>query len=198
MVVPTRRAFWILISIVVLLVVMHFSGLHHFDLDTEANFPTWYSTQLLFSVALVSLGISLLDGAPKSSKAFWLVMSGVYCFLSIDEASVLHEALQRPALPWMIFYAPLAGAFFIYCAYHLIRGDNKQLRNWVLGGLMVYALGGLVGQTIIHYLQLPQLFQALEPAIEESVEMTGSIMVLTGCLGEFSRLFNTRFVAARD
>jgi cytochrome bd-type quinol oxidase subunit 2 len=191
--IPARRVFWVLLAVSFVLVLMHFSGMDHFDLDQEANFPTWYSSSLLLAVSFVSLGIYAIRRGTHTSSKFWLVFSAVYCFLSVDEAAVVHEALQTPRLPWMLFYAPLAAAFFAYCAYALVRGENRTLRNWILGGLLVYALGGLVSQAISYSHLLPPAVQHFEPVVEEFLEMTGSILVLTGCLEELERVWNATF-----
>ena len=91
----------------------------------------------------------------------------------------------------MFIYAPFAGAFFLICAYQLVESNNKKLRNWILGGLVIYALGGLGGEYISYVFRpLPPLLQYLEFVLEEGLEMVGTIMVLTGCLQEVNRLWS--------
>jgi hypothetical protein len=195
MAIPIRKLFFLQLFIVLFLILMHFfperlSWTIHdkFNLDGEANIPTWYSTVLLFSVSLSSLGIYKLSFDHAHSRRFWLVFSCVYCFLSLDEAAGLHEVIDRTtSVKWVFVYAPFAGAFFMICAYHLVKSDNKTLRNWILSGLVVYVLGGLLGEFISYlFYPLPPLLQQLEFVLEEGFEMFGTIMVLMGCLQELN------------
>jgi hypothetical protein len=198
-VINIRRLFLLLVSIVFFLVLMHFfpeklsSTIHNrFDLDAEANIPTWYSTVLLFAVFLSSLGIYILNNDHLYFRKFWLVFSCVYCYLSIDEAARLHEIIDETAgVKWVLLYAPFAAAFFLMCVYHLLNCSDKTLRNLILGGLIVYALGGLIGELIFYlFAPLAPGLQQLEFVLEEGFEMVGSIIVLMGCLRELNRLWN--------
>ena len=117
-----RKVFFLLLFIVLILVVMHFFPgslsrmiQNRFNLDGEANIPNWYSTVLLFFVSLTSLGIYILSDnvSHLHLRGFWLVFSGVYCFLSLDEAACLHEIIDiMTSIKWVYVYAPFAGIFF--------------------------------------------------------------------------------------
>jgi hypothetical protein len=153
----------------------------------EANLPTWYSTVLLFAVSLSSLGIYILSNDHLHSRKFWLIFSCVYCYLFIDEAACLHEIIDEVTpIKWVFIYAPFAAVFFMICVHQLLNSTDKTLRNLILGGLIVYALGGLIGESISY------LFSPLTPltfVLEEGLEMLGSIIVLMGCLRELNRLW---------
>jgi hypothetical protein len=166
-----------------------------FNLDTEANIPTWYSTVLLFSVSLSALFIHLVEnkvlGRNHPWHLFWIGFAGVYCFLSLDEAARLHEILDL-WIKWVFVYAPFAGIFFIICTIYfvVIRKNDKSLRNWILGGLIIYALGGLFCEYINHiFYPLPPALMQTEFVLEEGLEMFGTIVVLMGCLQELRRLY---------
>jgi hypothetical protein len=198
-----RRVFSFLLFVVLILLGMHFfpesvskTTANRFNLNKEANVPTWYSTVLLFSVSASSLFIYVLGnrvvGREQRWRLFWMGFGGVFCFLSLDEAARLHEIIDdRTSVKWVYVYAPFAAVFFVVCSVHFasIRTDDKSLRNWVLGGLIVYALGGL-GTELIDYSfrRLLRPLRQTEFAIEEGLEMIGTIMVLMGCLGELRRL----------
>lgn len=195
---PVPMIFLSLLCFVLVLVVMHFypesrsRNIHNrFDLNAEANIPTWFSTVLLFSVSLCSLGIYILRKNTPQPRIFWLMFSGVYCFLSLDEAARLHEIIDvATSIKWVFVYAPVAGIFFIICAYHLIKNENKTLRQWILGGLVVYATGGLFSEFIGYsFYPLSPLLQQAEFVIEEALEMIGTLIVLRGCLHELNRLW---------
>lgn len=107
----------------------------------------------------------------------------------MDEAASIHE-LSRNVLQveWVFVYAPFAGAFFMACVCHLFRSENRSLRNWILGGLLVYAAGGLALESLYLTGQLSPWGKRVEIVVEEGLEMIGTIMVLTGCLRELNRL----------
>ena len=194
-----REIFWLLIGAVVFLDVMHFASkgisplLHNrFNLDLEATVPAWFSSIMLFCVSLVALAIYLFDRDTAKRKTirwswFWLVFSIAYCFLSVDEGARLHEMLEERGIRWLVVYGPFALIFFLMCIYYvtLVRKDPR-LKTWVLGGLAVSALGGIVAESTLHVFRFVRLYEA-EVLIEESFEMLGTIMVLRGCLQEAAR-----------
>jgi hypothetical protein len=205
MTIPIRKLFLLLLFFVLILLLMHLfpSSLsciirNKFNLNGEANVPTWYSTVLLFSVALSSLIIYLRGKTTAYNNnlwwSFWLGFSAVYCFLSLDEAACLHEIIdQYISIKWIFIYAPFAGMFFMACVCYLIviRNDSKTLRNWILGGLVIYAAGGLICEAINCLLYpLSPTLQQVEHIFEEGLELVGTIMVLMGCLHELNRVTN--------
>ncbi len=198
--IPIHKLFLLLLFFVLILLVMHFFPkslsltIHtRFDLDSEANIPTWFSTVLLFCVSLTSLVIYIFGRNLEintSCQSFWLGFTAVYCFLSLDEAARIHEICSTVLhLKWIYVYAPFGAIFFMICTYFLIViNKNNELRNWILGGLIVYALGGLIGESIDHFFYSPQFYQA-EIVFEEGFEMLGTIMVFRGCLQELVRRY---------
>lgn len=192
-----RNLFLLLVFFVLLLLAMYFFPeslswtIHNrFDLDSEANIPTWFSTVLLFCVSLTSLVIYIFgrDIANYASlQSFWLVFSAVYCFLSMDEAARIHEILDTNLhLKWIYIYAPFGAIFFIVCTYFLtVINKNNNLRNWILGGLIIYALGGLFGEAFSHFFYPSKV----EVVFEEGFEFLGTIMVFRGCLQELRRRY---------
>jgi hypothetical protein len=194
-----RRLFRLLLLVVLMLLALHFFPKRlsatiddRFNLDAEANIPAWYSTVLLFSVSLSSFSVYILAqkgrGRELPWRWFWLVLGAAYCFLSLDEAARLHEIIDtETSVKWTFVYGPFAGVFFLLCVFYFagIRRADKGLRNWILGGLIVYALGGLISETIGHFFHpLPPMWQRLELVCEEGLEMVGTILVLRGCLHE--------------
>jgi len=161
-----------------------------FDLDAESTIPTWYSAMLLFSVAVCSFGIAKRESVPVSTRRFWRLFGWGFGFMSLDEVACIHEALgQASGIKWIYLYAPFAAAFFLMCAWFLIKGSHRTLYPWILGGLLVYALGGLVGESVSYWFRpLPSGWQQVEFVWEEGLEMIGVILVLSGCLRERERL----------
>ncbi len=69
--------------------------------------------------------------------------------------------------------------------YIVIRNNEAMLRNWILGGLVIFSIGGMGGELIDHiFYPLPPLLQISEIILEEGLEMMGTIIVFIGCLKE--------------
>jgi hypothetical protein len=202
MMISIRKLFLLLILSEFIILAMHFFQSNwswaiedRFDLDKEANVPTWFAVALLFSVSMVSLIIYILGRDTRiynSWRPFWLGFSVVFCFLSLDEASRVHEGIDNVFhIKWIYVYMPFAALFFIVCTYFFIFiNKNKTLTYWILGGLIVYALGGLLCETISFYLYSGKA----EVVFEEGLEMLGAIMVLTGCVQELERLHKAAYL----
>ncbi|NTU71810.1 MAG: hypothetical protein HGB10_08335 [Coriobacteriia bacterium] len=203
--IPVRKWVTVLLIGVALVVVMHFATIKispfvhsFFDLDREQNVPTWYSSALLLAVAISALVLATLrDATPRWSRGFWPTLALGYAWLSLDETAWLHEQIDGLLLiKWTWFYAPIALVFFVVIAYCLSGPDTKMLRRWVVGGLLVYALGG-IGMELVNYLLigLPRYLRHFQYAAEEGLEMLGTVMVLTGLLLRIDQLGHERSVA---
>lgn len=166
-----------------------------FNLDKEANVPTWFGTVLLFSISIISLIIYLLGRVIRtdtSRSLFWFGFSVAFCFFSLDEASRVHEGIDNVFhVKWIFVYLPFTALFFALSTYFLlVINKNKTLSYWILGGLIVYALGGLLCETISFY-----FYSGLaEVVVEEGLEMVGTVMILTGCLQESVRVHKSVYI----
>jgi hypothetical protein len=104
-----KRIFQVLNAVVILLLLAHvisqvlkfavnsgqdFGWTHLFDLDREMNFPTYYSSTMLF-VCSVLLGIIANQGrrTNKVAALYWAGLALLFLFVSVDEYSSLHEKL---------------------------------------------------------------------------------------------------------
>lgn len=202
MVISIRKLFLLLILSELILLAMHFFPADwswaledRFDLDKEANVPTWFAVALLFSVSIIALLIHIVGRNIRTAtswRSFWIVFSAVFCFLSLDESSRVHEGIDNVFhIKWIYVYMPLAALFFIFCTYFMkVINKNKTLNYWMLGGLIVYALGGLLCETISFYFYSGMA----EVVVEEGLEMLGSIMVFTGCVQELERLHKSAYL----
>jgi hypothetical protein len=207
--IPIRKIFLLLLTFIGFLLLMHLFAedlswtIHHsnrFNLDAEANIPTWYTTILLFFISICSLIIYVLRTTvivqESNWDSFWILVSAVYCFLSLDEGARLHELIDHyTSIKWVYVYAPFGAVFFFICTFYLftIRKDNNQLRNWFIGGLIFYAIGGLFAEFLSHYFYpLPPILQQVEFISEEGLEMFGTVMVLMACFTELNILMQTK------
>ena len=204
-----RNLFSLLTGILIFFLLMHFityslSGVlpkivvDRFNLDLEANFPSWYQTMLLFSIGFTSFLIYFLY--PDSARGngvwpyFWLIFGFLFSFLSFDESGRFHEIIdQVTPIKWVVIYAPVMLLFFIMTAFYFfkIRTDNPVLRNWIILGLMTMAAGGMGCEMLdMIFRPLPATIQQFEYMAEEGLEMLGSISVLIGCIYELLELRN--------
>jgi len=213
--IPIRKIFWSLTLVTAGILALHsFFVLsphflkegfpdflvQRFHVNYEANLPTWYSTILLFSVSMTSFFLYPLNyGLPK--QKFWLGFGFLYLFLSLDEAAQMHEIIGvLTNVKWVFIYAPIVGLSFLACLYYfiVIRRKDTILRNWIIGGLIVYALGGLVCEWISYTFHLRYALQQIEFVVEEGLELMGTTMVLTGCLHEFNKQFHNMIQKTRS
>ncbi|MGI9237145.1 MAG: hypothetical protein ACR2QZ_07090 [Woeseiaceae bacterium] len=195
--IPTGKLFSGLVGIILLLLLLHLLALtgdwaiqDRFNLDEEGNVPTWFSTALLLLVAVTAFVLRERGGG-----RIWLVTAIAYTWLSLDEAARLHELFdEHTPVKWIWVYAPFAAAFFVLCArsFGAVRHQSPHLWRWVVGGLVIYAAGGL-GLELVAHLLYP-FPPSLEPyamvlfltgiTLEEGLEMIGTAMVLVGCIRE--------------
>jgi len=191
--IPIKKMFFLLLLITLFLLVMHILSLDgpkllylKFNIDKEANIPTWFSTVLLFTISITAFVIYWLERNFEKShrwRYFWIIFAAFYAFLSFDEAAMFHELIYKiTRIKWIFLYAPFAGIFFLLTVYYLviIRKYNKNILFWIIGGLMVFAFGGLFMEFVSYAGRLVPFLQQIEYILEEGGEMLGSIMVLMG------------------
>lgn len=168
------------------------------DLDGEQSIAVWFSV-----VQLAAIGVLFLikaarthgrDGIPRW---FLLLGSAGFFFLSMDEHLELHESITIAMvhLDWMprfsgdhgiwVFFYLGAGLLLVLLSIRPILALWHQYNYSFLlmaAGAGVFLLGA-VGLEIIYYEFLrdgPRLFQVLEVAAEEFMEMLGATAILCG------------------
>jgi hypothetical protein len=201
MLIPIRKIFWSLMAVSALLATAHLwvtlapptspTGFRYdafisaFILEGEANIPNWFSTVLLFTVALASLVIQRLRRAARGAKPrwnfFWPIFAVTFLVLSLEEAArmreVLYHTLFNKAINYV--YIPFGLALVALCMYYffVIEHQDQALQRWIIGGLVIFVIGGLGGA----------VFDA-GTLLKEWLEMAGTILVLCGCLREINVL----------
>lgn len=172
-----------------------------FDLDQEANVPTWFSSIQLFMVSTVFFLISAQK--PLSSpptKNFFRLCAGIFLFLSADEAGEIHEKIgwllthfdwipvffNRYGM-WICLYL-VTGGFLLIFHYRNLRaliGQYRQESLFIIFGIFFILLGA-VGFEILNYqFQLKDTSTTLnfiEVTLEEFCEMFGVSIILYGSL----------------
>jgi len=170
-----------------------------FDVNSETTVPTWYSASLLLVVAAVCGLLAVLARAGgEQGWHRWLVVSGVFAAMSLDETSAVHERLGNALAadldvggagllwhPWVVVGAPLAAGVVAVVVWAM-AGLPPPLRQGVLGGLALYLIGAL-GLESVGGLVLDEVGDGLAYAAvtwaEEAVEMAGTVVVCCSLLG---------------
>jgi len=205
MTIPIRKVLPYLLVPVLFLLLMDFFPesiswtIHQrFDLNQELNVPTWYSATLLLLVSVAALGLFAYSDPKSPSRRFWLITSLVYCYLSIDESAALHEALAVH-IKWYYVYAPPAFAYMLFTLRTLFKHEEATVRNWILVGLVAYGTGALTLEIIWYIFKpFPAWAEITFVAVEETLEMVGTILVLGGCLHAWNRLMLSRLSARTE
>ncbi len=113
-----------------------------FDLDHEANLPTWYSSLKLLLAAAAAM-LCYLSEAPRAAaeglkrRSAWLVVAALMLALSADEAAQIHETLTD----WLM--SGKAGANFRQ-AFGANEASDSMLWVVVFSPLMVLAAAALL------------------------------------------------------
>ena len=153
-----------------------------FDLDGEANLPTWVSSTLFSLAGALALGNYRLK---NKEKTFWLVLGLCCLFISMDEIAQIHESLSIVThVKWVYFYFPIGAIaiIYLYSSAQKHWQDNPRLKIIMIGVVLGFVLA--VGLETLSHLGLASLWQKIEYMLEEGAEMLGAGMILIGCLQE--------------
>ena len=151
------------------------SGLSPFDLDGERNVPALFSALLLFVCAVLALRL------PRSvaPRAVALALSGVLVLASLDEATEIHEKLERRLdVDWQLLYIPVFVAAVVVWSL-LVAGLR---RNGFTVALVLASAGCWIASQALEALQWenegPAPGYTWMMVVEETLEMTGSALLL--------------------
>ena len=171
-----------------------------FNLNQENNIPTWFSSSMFLACSLLLGVIGWAKRTKRGDARGWLSLAVVFLYLSMDEASSLHEMiiplgnalLERTGFSspylfysWLPFGATVTAIIgFLYVPF--LRNLPKDTRLRFLLAACVY-LGGavgmeMVGGAIAYYSGTDGMPYAIEVAAEEGLEMLGIITFLHAIL----------------
>ena len=201
-----RKVIYFLAVITIFLVVAHVIGVlmrfvfgHNsvyglvpfFDLDTEKNAPTFFSSLLFLINGLLFF---IMWNLRKEDKQYWiwLLLSGICCFLSLDEFAEIHEQFAKPArfglnfMPdlfedaWVIPWG-IAAIITVILMIPFFKRINKKIRHWFAWSVLVYISGAIFIELIGNWYVTTRPFNIICGfliMIEEALEMTGLIMLI--------------------
>ena len=153
-----------------------------FDLNGEANLPTWVTSTLLAIAGSLALVCYWLN---KKNGSFWLVLAFCCLFISIDEVTQIHEAITiASGIKWVYFYAPVGAiAIALLSASASAQWNENQHIKIIMGGVLLGFVLSVGLETLSHF-GLTSFWQKTEYMLEEGAEMLGAGMILIGCLQE--------------
>lgn len=173
-----------------------------FDLNEEANVPTWFTSSLWLIAALLAFAIFRVHrdrGYPNA--AYWIGMAPLFLFLSIDEAGKIHEtigsALGRHLKGFAILDYTFAWVFFglallfsvglIYLRF-LLRLERRartlffiSAGLYVTGAVIIESIDAAVGSGTIEAFPWGQTWHRMI-LYEELLEMIGVILLIHALL----------------
>ena len=174
-----------------------------FDVNKEANIPTWFSSLLLilnsFILAIIAVRTKAQKG-PYYTK--WFVLAAIFLYLSIDESALLHEMTEKPVrnalrvsgylyFAWIIPALCLLVVLGVYIRRFLFDLPKKTRWLFLIAGT-VY-VGGAVGMESIGsniFVNNPgrkTMAYSLWATLEESFEMFGLIIFFYALLNYVAR-----------
>lgn len=169
---------------------------HLLNVDKENSIPTWFS-----SVQLSVIGVLLWTQARSTDKlkAFLYLLAACFLFLSMDEASAIHEKIIPSAeryganfllfltfmgddRAWMIPYLILGFILALASIRYLIYiWQNMRNEGCIVAvGLGLFAVGGIGIEFISFHVFDNSYYIAV--AVEEFLEMIGMSIVLYGVM----------------
>lgn len=171
-----------------------------FDLNGEANIPSWFSSVQLFAIGTTFfLTRCRIDKRDKGAGSFYLLLGLTFTWLSLDEAAIIHERLNDSLAKfsflyrfngnddgiWIPIYLFLT-AVLCLCFYRrfldILRAHRRECL-FMAGGIGLYLLGAVGMETLDNVYMLKDqnnILYHLEVSAEEFLEMFGATLVLCG------------------
>jgi hypothetical protein len=180
-----------------------------FDLDQEANLPSWYSASvLLICSAVLGLITAAKRHAGDRYTRHWAVLALGFLYMSADEEAGLHEIIgplfagvghwltqhvsgyfnylsAYPVYTWVLPATAAAAVIFVSYVRFLLDLPRRTSVRFVLSGMIF--LGGAMGVEILearhtlYYGQHDPVYGAMV-LIEETMEMAGIALFLVSLI----------------
>lgn len=160
-----------------------------FSLSFEQNLPTWYASCLLFSCAVMLGSIAYEVGRRNGPHGpYWMGLSGVFAYISLDEAVEIHEHLggifETGGVLYFSWVIPAAGALVVLGLTFLpflMRLPSDTRRRFVIAGC-IYVGGALLMELPLGYWTErhgdENLTYGLLDWVEETLELLGASLFL--------------------
>ena len=200
------------VACIVVLVVLCLAGqffhfvLHHdrvlglirdFDLDEEANVPTWFeAVTLALAAALLEVAARVRRSVRDGRWVQWRVLASGVLFMSLDELDSIHERFKLPlamlrnvpqfrAFSWVVPGAVVVALACAFCRPWL-RTLPARTRNGLLLAGAVYVAGAVgfeaVGGIAAMMVGMDNWIYVVTYTIEETMEMLGVLLLIVTML----------------
>lgn len=201
-------------------VAIHLNGAEHaifsklskaFSVDRESNVSAFFSALLLIAASALLAGISMLSRAQTSrDHRYWLALAAGFLFMAFDEIAEVHERLIEPIRNMLgggdlgvLYYAwvipgvavvMLCGGIFFRFWWNL--PPRVRFLIFIAAGLY---LGGAVGVELVggkhaEMFGTANLKYVCLTTIEETLEITGSILFIKALLDHLSETSSGRLM----
>ncbi len=164
-----------------------------FNLDAEANLPTYFASLLLALVALLSAAIgSVIRARGNEWVRHWHGLVLVFLYLSIDESLQLHERVIEPVRlalglgGWLYFAWIIPASFFLLvfllAYWRFFRSQPVSLRRGLFWAGLLYVAGAigfeLVGGHHFERFGPDNLAYVAITTLEEGLELAGIVVLI--------------------
>lgn len=179
------------------------------DMDDESSIPTWFSQIIFLAISCAALLAATLEKL-RVKRTLWIVIGIVAVSLSIDEIAGIHEQVLQ-TVHVLLFHqaAPTitANAWFVVLPFvlvavgllarQMVRHFPKRLLTVTGLGLAIFLTGAVGVDIITQGIEFPQfshefLLQGIFVAVEEGLELIGSIIVLYGIMEYIEKHYHKR------
>jgi hypothetical protein len=168
-----------------------------FNVNREQNIPTWFSSFLLFTAALLLLVIAYAHRQKQDRYSRrWFVLGLIFFYLSIDESAYIHEMFTEPLqialntqgylyFAWVLLGIAFVGIVGLAYARFVWKLPPQTRWRFILAGAIY--VGGALGVEVISANEwfkadgTSLLFSAIG-TVEEFMEMTGVIVFIYALL----------------
>jgi len=176
--------------------VVEYPRIHNFtmiNLDEEANIPTYVSSFLLL-VSGVLLAIIAMGEKKRDSKhvRHWVLLSGLFFYMSLDEAAGIHEQLNGPInemldVGGISYYGAvipgiMATLFLLVIYFRFWMGLPPRSKYLFMVSAVLY-VGGVIGLEMVGGIHaslhgIENLHYGILTTVEETLEFSGVTMFI--------------------
>ena len=168
-----------------------------FDVNREANIPTWFSSTILLLSALLCARVYCQKRAVKDRYTFyWATLAVIFTGFSLDETAILHEMLILPLraifnFKGLFYYGWITiGIIFVVIAaifyYRFLLSLPRNTRNFFLLAATSFISGAIIVESFTGFYAynygVETFFYLLIGTLEEFLEMLGVIVFIHSLL----------------